>query len=183
MTLIITPLSSLPQNQLLFGTTLFRDLLETNWFAATKFRNHALFFYTRVVNNIRDDEAKFSSTRIKVGLQYGHHQNLPPPLLSPPPIMLPQNYTATTSYSYAVLCCGPLSTAWKQGELFLSEISNDQSMNNFDWTSWKSNETELRFILFFSGKQRFAGNERKKLQYLNQFTCRGLGNYNVCSVI
>lgn len=74
------------------------------------------------------------------------------------------NYTATTSYSYAVFFCGPLSTAWKQRVLFFSEISSDQSMNNFDWTSWKSNETEFGFNLF-SEKKIIRRKWEKKLQY------------------
>lgn len=74
------------------------------------------------------------------------------------------NYTATTSYSYAVFFCGPLSTAWKQRVLFFSEISSDQSMNKFDWTSWKSNETEFGFNLF-SEKKIIRRKWEKKLQY------------------
>lgn len=90
-------------------------------------------------------------------------------------IMLPQMYIATTFYSYAVLCSGPLSTAWKQGELFLSKISNDQSMNNFDWSSWKSIETEFGFILFFPGKQWFAGIERENIVVLESIHLQGFG--------
>jgi hypothetical protein len=66
-------------NQHFFAATLFRDLSVVNWIAASNFRDQAIFinkvhiicniwFATR---NIRDGEAlaKFSRSRIKVGLQ------------------------------------------------------------------------------------------------------------------
>lgn len=63
-------------NQLLFATTLFRDLSEMNWFAVTNFRDQALstpvFHYNFMVNTgpRREIFAKMSRTLIKVSLQY-----------------------------------------------------------------------------------------------------------------
>lgn len=136
------------------------------------------FSHTRVVNTepyvkgficgekYSRRRGEISSTRKIVGLQYGHHQK---PATTTTIITITYNhvttnYTATTSYSYAVFFCGPLSTAWKQRVLFFSEISSDQSMNKFDWTSWKSNETEFGFNLF-SEKKIIRRKWEKKLQY------------------
>lgn len=58
-------------NQLLFATNLFCDLMETNWFAKTNFRefllpySHGCF----TARNNRDKEAKSFRSRKKVGLQ------------------------------------------------------------------------------------------------------------------
>lgn len=46
---MFNPMDCVAVNQLLFTTTLFRNIPEINWFAATNFCNQALSTLTRAV--------------------------------------------------------------------------------------------------------------------------------------
>lgn len=155
------------------------------------------FSHTRVVNTepyvkgficgekYSRRRGEISSTRKIVGLQYGHHQNLPPPppLSSPSPIiMLPQiilpPHRILTLY-FSVGHCRLLGN----NEYFFS-LKYQVIRVWISLIELLGNLMKLNLgLIFFLKKKIIRRKWEKKLQYYSQFTCRGLGIYNFCSVI